>query len=574
MKVDDININQNDDNFVSSYNFLTPLEYHEHGQLSDIVISDLELEGQNNIMKTIHSNNNYNLLIDKHSSLFSKDKTFLKQNQSFIEKLSYCDKDINEFLKYYVEYKSEPDFLNKYQYIQFEKFSYLNRHTLALHAIGLYSFSSPFLSLLSPIIGLILPYIILWVRGMRVGFGTYFQMAKRIIFDNYIIHRIRNFHRYSLQQNAYTIVSIMFYIMNVYSNVILCINYYKSLNYLSNFMDKYNNFLLSGKELLKSFKNQTNKYSKFGPFLNNLNHHEQNIDNMIQEIQLFCTKTNNMSKYGFLGSMLKCNYEIFHDENKHETIMYIIYLNQYMYNMNSIKNCVMQNKMNKCKIIKTHKKRLPPKITNGYYISYMHQDENNCVKNDIDLSNNIIITGPNASGKTTTIKSVLINLFLSQSCGYGCYDRCKMELYDNFYSYLNIPDTSNRDSLFQAEARRCKDIISKIENKQDEKHFCIFDEIYSGTNPNDAVLCANVYLKGMNLYKNCVDYIITTHYVELCQKLDSNEMIINKRMRVKEEDKKLVYTYIIEDGISKINGGFQVLKDLKYPDYLLSLHEI
>jgi hypothetical protein len=574
MTVDESIKNQNDKTFISEYNFLTPLEYHEHGELSKIVISDLELDGRDNIMQTIHSNNDYHLLLHKHSSLFSKDKTFLKQNQSFIEKLSYCDKDINSFLKYYVEYKNEPDFLNKYQYVQFEKFSYLNRHALALHVIGLYSFSSPFLSLLSPIIGLILPYIILWIRGMRVGFGTYFQMAKRIIFDNYIIHRIRNFHRYSIQQNAYTVFSIMFYIMNVYSNVILCINYYNSLNYLSNFMEKYNEFLVSGKELLNNFKNQTKSFSKFSPFLNNLNYHEQNIDKMIQEIQIFCTKTNKMSQYGFIGSMLKCNYEIFNDDNKHETIMYIIYLNQFMYNMNSIKTCVSQNKMNKCKYIKSHKKRSSPKISNGYYISYMHQDENHCVKNDIDLSNNLIITGPNASGKTTTIKSVLINLFLSQSCGYGCYDKCKMELYDNFYSYLNIPDTSNRDSLFQAEARRCKDIISKIEKKQDEKHFCIFDEIYSGTNPNDAVLCANVYLKGMNLYKHCVDYIITTHYVELCQKLDSNKLIMNKRMKVEEEDKKLIYTYIVEDGISRINGGFQVLKDLKYPDYLLNLHEI
>ena len=203
----------------------------------------------------------------------------------------------------------------------------------------------------------------------------------------------------------------------------------------------------------------------------------------------------------------------------------------------------------------------------------MNNKKENCIKNDINLKNNLIITGPNASGKTTTIKSVLINLFLSQSCGFGCYDKCKMQLYDNFYSYLNIPDTSNRDSLFQAEARRCKDIIAKIEENRDERHFCIFDEIYSGTNPNDAVLCANVYLKGMNMYKDSVDYIITTHYVDLCKKLDKEKYITNKRMIVEEKDKKLNYTYKIEDGISQINGGFQVLKDLDYPQYLLDLHD-
>ena len=102
-----------------------------------------------------------------------------------------------------------------------------------------------------------------------------------------------------------------------------------------------------------------------------------------------------------------------------------------------------------------------------------------------------------------------------------------MQIYDNFYSYLNIPDTSNRDSLFQAEARRCKDIIAKIEQNQDERHFCIFDEIYSGTNPNDDALCANVYLV-MNMYKDSVDYIITTHYVDLQKLTKRNTLQINE----------------------------------------------
>ena len=53
---------------------------------------------------------------------------------------------------------------------------------------------------------------------------------------------------------------------------------------------------------------------------------------------------------------------------------------------------------------------------------------------------------------------------MSQQIGYGCYSSAKIKCYDNFHSYLNIPDTSGRDSLFQAEARRCKDILETITN--------------------------------------------------------------------------------------------------------------
>jgi DNA mismatch repair ATPase MutS len=42
---------------------------------------------------------------------------------------------------------------------------------------------------------------------------------------------------------------------------------------------------------------------------------------------------------------------------------------------------------------------------------------NNIVQNSIDVKNNILITGPNAAGKSTFIKSVILNIILSQTIG-------------------------------------------------------------------------------------------------------------------------------------------------------------
>ena len=54
-------------------------------------------------------------------------------------------------------------------------------------------------------------------------------------------------------------------------------------------------------------------------------------------------------------------------------------------------------------------------------------------------------------------------------------------MYDKIHCYLNIPDTSNRDSLFQAEARRCKEIIDALSasdvalnDKQKSSFFSIY----------------------------------------------------------------------------------------------------
>ena len=291
---------------------------------------------------------------------------------------------------------------------------------------------------------------------------------------------------------------------------------------------------------------------------------------MVVNISSLKKEQNRYMKCGKIGLLMKCHFDLYYNKDYHETIMYLIHLNQYNKDIGSVSSYIDSNMLHACKFIKPSSKKKITKIKNMYYIAHLHEEEK--IPNSIKLDKNIIITGPNASGKTTLIKSTIINLFLCQSIGVGCFKTCKTKVYDHFHSYLNIPDTSNRDSLFQAEARRCKTIFEYIQKQNEkERHLCIFDEIYSGTNPTDAVLCANVYLNGMNQHKHHVDYVLTTHYLELCEKFKENECVKNQKMNVvvSEEDDDIEYTYLLEDGISNIHGGFNVLQKLDYPDELL-----
>lgn len=265
-------------------------------------------------------------------------------------------------------------------------------------------------------------------------------------------------------------------------------------------------------------------------------------------------------KYVKIGKMLKCNFDLFYSQKFDETIGYLIYLNNFNADLSQISTLVQDNKMNACTFMKT-KTSKKPEMKGSYYLPHINSTP---ISNDISMKTNMLITGPNASGKTTLIKTTLINLFLSQSLGYGCYQKCKMQLYDHYHSYLNIPDTSSRDSLFQAEARRCKEIMTFIQKHKKRRHFCVFDEIYSGTNPNDAVLCATIYLKDLNKHKSNVDYLLTTHYVDICENFKIEKTISNNKMKViVGEDGKINYKYKLISGISKINGGYQILEQLK-----------
>jgi DNA mismatch repair ATPase MutS len=194
----------------------------------------------------------------------------------------------------------------------------------------------------------------------------------------------------------------------------------------------------------------------------------------------------------------------------------------------------------------------------------------NVVTNDCILDKNMIITGPNASGKTTTLKSALINILLSQQIGFGCFESLDFNPYDNFHCYLNIPDTSGRDSLFQAEARQCKEIIDCINLEEKETNFCIFDELYSGTNPEEAISSAKGFLQYIVKMDN-VTCILTTHYTKLCKKLAKNSNIQNFNMMTVKKNDNFEYTYKLVEGISKVKGGYKVLKDMNYPKEILSM---
>jgi DNA mismatch repair ATPase MutS len=187
----------------------------------------------------------------------------------------------------------------------------------------------------------------------------------------------------------------------------------------------------------------------------------------------------------------------------------------------------------------------------------------------------MILTGINGSGKTTILKTTALNIIFSQQFGCGFYETATIDVYTHIHSYLNIPDTSQRDSLYQAESRRCKeiiDIIGQVEENDNKKsrHFCIFDELFSGTAPESAIKSGTAFLSYLTKYNN-VDFILTTHFIKICDKLKKNKRIRNFKTIVEKTDNdRICYTYKIEKGISRDEGAIYVLRDMDYPEEIIS----
>jgi DNA mismatch repair ATPase MutS len=313
-----------------------------------------------------------------------------------------------------------------------------------------------------------------------------------------------------------------------------------------------------------------------------LSHNEFNtiLFNNMTNLQELRKKLGQVSelKYNFkkiyeIGHILKTFYEIFDNQSYNQSIMYSLGFHGYIDTIIGLQNNIREKKINFVDFVESTKntentekeKKSKNVFKNNYYACLKDAKP---VKNTIKLNKNLIISGPNASGKTTVIKSVLINIIVSQQFGCGFYDYAILKPYDNIHCYLNIPDTSGRDSLFQAEARRCKEIIDIIDSQKNKTHFCAFDELYSGTNPDEATISAVAFMEYIIKNKN-VNTILTTHFIKVCKKLKKNKLIENLHMDTLKKDNKLHYLYELRRGISSVKGGINVLYEMNYPSEII-----
>jgi DNA mismatch repair ATPase MutS len=284
-------------------------------------------------------------------------------------------------------------------------------------------------------------------------------------------------------------------------------------------------------------------------------------------IQIYELKYN-IKKLGEIGSILKTFYQIYDDPIYNKSIMYSLGFHGYIDCIKGLQHNIKERKVNFTQFINKKNKNYKnnKNIFKNNYYACLKNDKH--IKNTIQLNKNIIISGPNASGKTTIIKSVLINIIFTQQFGCGFYDSAKIKPYDHLHCYLNIPDTSGRDSLFQAEARRCKEIIDLINNNSNDYHFCAFDELYSGTNPQEATSSSIAFMN--YIVKNTkLNTILTTHFIEVCNNLNNNEYIKNCYMDTIKKNNVIEYLYKMKNGISTIKGGINVLCDMNYPKEII-----
>jgi hypothetical protein len=569
--------------------FKLPIEWRDTKQLDATTITDLELldtkpenEGGSSLQATLFkpTHEYQKLNLDSQLTKYTSDIDFLRDTQTVIKSMDECSSPnrtlIQNFFESRQELEAEEDFHSRYNYINFERFRSLNTNPKFLQILSLYNITSPILTLITPIIILILPFFLIRWKGISLSMSSYIDIVKRLVKNHAIGKLIGSFEDVPIEKRLYMMVTAGFYLFQVYQSALSCYNFINNNKHIHEVLFLTKDYLTHATKLTSDYVSLTAKAETFSDFNNSLWTNHQNMMDLLGELVEIEPLAVNMTKAWQMGSVMKLYYKLKYDVQTVDTIKFSLSCVAHIDQMKILsEQLCSKEKASDDVASSTHRLgevSFLTKTKSSWKTTDMYHPLAVCetpITNSFDLSNPIVLTGPNASGKTTLLKAAMLNTILGQQIGYAYCESLKFTPYDHFHCYIDIPDTSGRDSLFQAEARRCFDILDEIKSDKTKKHFCVFDEIYSGTNPSEAVASAYAFVKSMTKRSNTT-FLLTTHFYNLCELIEENKLrISNKQMGFKLKEGEVDYTYKMKKGISNLKGGLSVLRKLGYDSSII-----
>jgi len=539
--------------------------------INDNVFSDLEIfsgnssDPDNNIINilnktktklgTVHLENilknpsdNINILEQRQSILkkICENNDLYDTIQTYLDDIKKIEKGILWFWK---ELSTDTEQLLDMVYFKHKYLLQFNQNEKVLQYYNYFKIIfAPIYGLLSPLFLVIMPYIYLKLfTNIKLNFKVYFKLLKVSIFSNPLMpmNMSSNSAKSKLSKYISIITSIIFYIQNVYNSFEISKNTNQIINQLHSKINNITKFV----KLTKTLYNKISKHISVKLDYNDI----PNIDDPLFEKEPYLTS--NKGKILITFNKIK--------SNKKELIQPLKYL------------ATIDSYYSICTLIKQSEKS-DSKFVFSEYINNKNPilkiqklwnpvlEPNKAITNDIKIGgsvpNNIIITGPNAGGKSTFIKALTLSILLSQTLTISSCNDIKMTPFSIINTYLNIPDCKGKDSLFESEMKRAKNHIDRLENlNKTNFSFVVMDEIFSSTNPEEGMSGGYAIGEKLGNFNNSIS-IITTHY-NFLSKLSNSGSYKNYKIPSKRDDENnIVYPYLLKEGISNQYIALELLK--------------
>lgn len=188
-----------------------------------------------------------------------------------------------------------------------------------------------------------------------------------------------------------------------------------------------------------------------------------------------------------------------------------------------------------------------------------HPCKKNAVKNSMDMENAVLVTGSNASGKSTFLKTVAINGVLAQTIGTVCGDYFEITECLVYSSMALRDDLESDKSYYIVEIKSLKRILDMADNSG-KTVMCFIDEVLKGTNTVERIAASSVILNELAM-KNTIAFA-ATHDIELTKILET----VYKNYHFEEDfaEDDILFNYKLKMGPATTRNAIKLLKVMGY----------
>jgi DNA mismatch repair protein MutS len=183
--------------------------------------------------------------------------------------------------------------------------------------------------------------------------------------------------------------------------------------------------------------------------------------------------------------------------------------------------------------------------------------------------NFLFLTGANMAGKSTFIKALGVAVYLAH-LGMGVPAQAmELTVFDGLLSNIQVNDNIIKgESYFFNEVQRIRKTIEKINDGK--KWLILIDELFKGTNVQDAMKCSTVVIEGLRKMQNTL-FVLSTHLYEIGESLKQYPNIQFRYFETIAKDDQLIFSYHLKEGISNDRLGYLILKREGVVDMLQAL---
>lgn len=426
----------------------------------------------------------------------------------------------------------------------------LNKNPAALTSTIFYKIVlSPLVGILSPIVYFIVPYLVLRYKfGFKdISFLTYLRITYTSLMSADLFS-ISNNNILRWVNIISQTMSLLFYFQGVFNSIELSKTFYKISKHIVEKMNSVAEFTTISNDIIAAL-----------------------WDDNIPKLYFVCENDKTPYDIGFQST----NFTLLSNFGKQLSAFKAL-------NLEGLKKL-----MKKTYILDTlYSVATYKKVYNAVYPKYVDDMKPNlqikgmwhpclpidkAVKNDIGVGNdsNAIITGPNAGGKSTFIKSLLVNIVYAQTICISLASSLTFTPLHLIHSQINLPDNKGHESLFEAEMYRCKSILDMLKVNPEKRMIIVMDEIFNSTNPVEGIAGAYAILKKISQYPNSI-VVFTTHYAYLTKLEKQTQKFINYRMNVTRSNNNISYPYILDRGVSKQYIALELLQRNGFDNDIIS----